>query len=100
LPNIYNVDTRVARDFRIRERLRLSLVGEAFNLFNHPIITVVGPVGSVGANAFNFTNAGSGVCAGHTNACVVPNPAFPTPTTTSSAIYGPRQLQISGRITF
>jgi Carboxypeptidase regulatory-like domain/TonB dependent receptor len=100
LPTIYNVDFRIAREFRIKERLRISLVGEAFNVFNHPLITVVGPVGSVGANAFNFTNAGTGVCAGHTNACVVPNPAFPTPTTTSSAIYGPRQLQISGRITF
>ena len=100
LPNIYNVDLRIAREFRIRERLRLSLVGEAFNLFNHPIVTVVGPAGSVGANSFNFTNAGTGVCAGHTNSCIVPNPAFPTPITTSSAIYGPRQLQISGRITF
>ena len=89
LPKIYNVDFRIAREFRIRERLRLSLVGEAFNLFNHPIITVVGPTGSIGANTFNYVGSGTGVCAGHTNGCIVPNPAFPTPTTTSSAIYGP-----------
>lgn len=98
LPNIYNVDFRIAREFRILERLRLALVGEAFNLFNHPLITNAGP-GSP-PNAYNFTNAGSGVCAGHTNACIVPNASFPTPTTTTTAIYGPRQLQISGRITF
>jgi hypothetical protein len=100
LPSIYNVDFRIAREIRIRERLRIALIGEAFNLFNHPIISVVGPTGSVGANAFNYTAAGSGLCSGHTNACIVPNPAFPTPVTTSTAIYGPRQLQISGRITF
>ncbi|HLX42779.1 MAG TPA: TonB-dependent receptor [Bryobacteraceae bacterium] len=98
LPNIYNTDFRIAREFKVRERLKLSLVGEAFNLFNHPIITNVGP-GSP-PNAFNFTASGSGVCAGHTNGCIVPNAAFPTVTQTSTAIYGPRQLQISGRITF
>ena len=99
-PSIYNVDFRIGREFHVFERMRLSLVGEAFNLFNHPLITVVGPTGSVGANAFNFTAAGTGVCAGHTNGCVVPNPSFPTPVTTSTPIYGARQLQISGRITF
>jgi hypothetical protein len=100
LPSVYNVDLRVAREFRVWDRLRISLVGEAFNLFNHPLITVVGPVGSIGANAFSYAAAGSGACAGHANACIVPNPSFPVPTTTSSAIYGPRQLQISARVTF
>jgi hypothetical protein len=93
LPNIYNTDFRIAREFKIRERLKLSLVGEAFNLFNHPIITNVGP-GSP-PNAYTF----SANCGTH-NGCIVPNPQFPTVTQTTTAIYGPRQLQISGRITF
>ena len=98
LPNLYNIDFRVAKDIRITEKLKLALVGEAFNLFNHPLITLAGP-GSP-PNAFNFTNAGTGVCAGHTNACVVPNASFPTPTQTTSAVYAPRQLQISARLSF
>jgi hypothetical protein len=98
LPNLYNTDFRIARDLRFGERVRLSLVGEAFNIFNHPLITGVGP-GSP-PNSFNFTNAGTGLCAGHANACIVPNPSFPTVTQTSTSIYGARQLQISGRISF
>ena len=98
LPNIYNTDFRIARDLKFGERVKLSLVGEAFNIFNHTNITGVGP-GSP-PNSFNFTNAGTGLCAGHTNACVVPNPAFPSVTQTSTTIYGARQLQISGRISF
>jgi Carboxypeptidase regulatory-like domain/TonB dependent receptor len=98
LPNLYNTDFRIAREFRVHERYRLALVGEAFNLFNHTLITNVGP-GSP-PNAFSFSAAGSGVCSGHTNGCVVPNPAFPTATQTTSAIYAPRQLQVSARFSF
>jgi hypothetical protein len=100
-PNLYNVDFRIGREFRIFERLRLALVGEAFNLFNHTNVTQIGPTSTNGgALAFNYTAPGSGACAGHSNACIVPSPAFPTNTTTTTAIFGPRQLQISGRITF
>jgi len=100
LPNLYNVDFRISREFAITERFRLALTGEAFNLFNHPLITQVGPGSYNTPNAFSYSAAGSGVCAGHTNGCVVPNPAFPTPTQTTSAIYAPRQLQISARFSF
>jgi hypothetical protein len=98
LPNIYNTDFRISREFRIRERFKLALVGEAFNLFNHPLITNAGP-GSP-PTAFSYSAPGSGVCAGHTNGCIVPNPSFPTPTQTTSAIYAPRQLQVSARLWF
>ena len=101
LPNLYNVDFRVSREFKITERLRLALTGEAFNLFNHTNVTNIGPNSTNGgALAYNFTKAGTGLCTGHTNACIAPNPQFPTVTQTTTAILGPRQLQISGRITF
>jgi hypothetical protein len=98
LPNLYNVDFRIGRDFRIVERLKFTVVGEAFNLFNHPLVTGIGP-GSP-PNVYNYTAAGSGVCAGHTNGCIVPNATYPTITQTTTAILGARQLQISARITF
>jgi hypothetical protein len=93
-PGYHNFDFRIGRQFRIAERLQLSLIGEAFNLFNHTNIA------SVNTTAFNYTAAGSGACAGHANGCLAPNAAFLAPTGASNLLWGPRQLQISGRITF
>ena len=93
-PGYNGVDFRLARQFPIGERVRLALQGEAFNLFNH-----TNPV-SVNTTAFNYTAAGSGICAGHTNACYAPNAAFLATTATSSLLSGPRQLQVSARLTF
>jgi hypothetical protein len=89
-----NVDFRIGRQFAITERLKLSLIGEAFNMFNHTNIA------NLNTTAFNYTAAGSGVCAGHTNGCLVPNAAFRAPTASSNLLWGARQLQLSGRITF
>jgi hypothetical protein len=94
LPNFYNVDFRLSRTFAVTERLHLTLLGEAFNLFNHTNVS------SVNTTAFTELAAGSGACAGHTNACFTPNSAFLAPTATSNLLWGSRQLQISGRITF
>jgi len=93
-PGYSDWDLRVTRDFTLTERIRLSLLGELFNVVNHTNIL------SVNTTAFTYLAAGSGACAGHTNACMVPSPTFLAPTATSSLIFGPRQVQISGRITF
>jgi hypothetical protein len=74
--------------------MKLALVGDAFNLFNHTNVS------SVNTTAFNYTAAGSGVCSGHTNGCYAPNAAFLSPTATSNLLFGPRQLQVSARLTF
>jgi hypothetical protein len=96
-----NVDFRIMREFPVwKERVRLQLIGETFNLFNHTNIS------QVSATAFNFTAAGSGACtaalSAGTNGCLVPNPTFLLPTASSSVngLYGARQLQLSGKITF
>jgi hypothetical protein len=93
-PGYQDVDMRLAREFSYKEKVKLALLGEVFNVFNHTNIA------SVNTTAFTYTAAGVGVCAGHTNACMVPSPQFLAPTSTSSLIWGPRQVQISGRITF
>jgi hypothetical protein len=93
-PGFHNVDFRVGRQFSITERVKLSLIGEAFNLFNHTNVS------GVNTTAFSYVAAGSGACAGHTNACFSPSSTFMAPTSTSNLIWGPRQLQLSGRITF
>lgn len=93
-PGFHNMDFRIARQFPISERVKLSFIGEAFNLFNHTNVS------SVNTTAFTYTAAGSGVCTGHANGCMVPNPAFLLPTATSNLIWGARQLQVSARLTF
>jgi len=93
-PGFHDVDFRIGRQFAIGERVKLSLIGEAFNLFNHTNVS------GVNTTAFSYTAAGSGVCAGHTNACFSPSSTYLTTTSTSNLIWGPRQLQISGRLTF
>jgi len=95
-PGFHNVDFRIGRQFSLTERLKLSLIGEAFNLFNHTNVS------GVSNTAFSYSAAGSGACAGHTNACFVPYTSTPflSATSTSNLIWGPRQLQVSGKITF
>ena len=77
--------------------MKLSLIGEAFNLFNY---TDIFGYSSVNTTAFNFTAAGSGLGNGHANGCLVPNAAFMAPTSSSTLLYGARQLQISGKLIF
>ena len=93
-PGFHNFDFRMGRQFAIRERLRFSLIGEAFNLFNHTNVS------GVNTTAFTYSAAGSGLCNGHTNACYTPSSSFMAPTSTSNLIWGPRQLQVSGKLTF
>ena len=99
-PGVVDFDVRIARDFALREKLHLQILGEAFNLFNHTNIT------SVNGTAFNYTAVGSGVCTtalgAGTNGCLVPNGQFMAPTATTSAngLYGARQLQFSAKIVF
>jgi len=93
-PGVWDVDFRIGRNFAIGERMKLSFIGEPFNLFNHTNIF------GVNNTEFNYTAAGAGACSGHANGCLVPNPTFFAPTVTNTGLYGARQLQISGRFTF
>jgi hypothetical protein len=54
----------------------------------------------VNTTAFTYSAAGSGLCNGHANACYVPSSSFLSTSSTSNLIWGPRQLQISGKLTF
>jgi len=95
-PGFHDVDFRLGRQFALSERVKLSLQGEAFNLFNHTNIS------SVSTTAFSYLAAGSGACSGHANACFIPYTSTPflSATATSNLLWGPRQLQISGKLYF
>lgn len=93
-PSYKNVDFRIGRQFAFTERLKLTLVGEAFNLFNFTNFF------TVNNTEYNYSAAGSGACSGHANNCLVANPSFLAPLTSNNNFAGARQLQISGRINF
>ncbi len=93
-PGYVDFDMRLARQFSITEKLKLYVLGEMFNIFNHT--NVLG----VNTTAFNYAAPGTGACAGHTNACMVPSPSYMAPSSTSSLIFGPRQVQVSARFSF
>jgi Carboxypeptidase regulatory-like domain/TonB dependent receptor len=82
-PGFWDVDARVSREFRIKERYRLSFLAEAFNIFNHTNIFAV--------NTTQYSLSGTTLSRSAT---------FLIPTATNNGLYGARQLQISGRFTF
>ena len=94
LPNYTTVDFRLGRGISFVEKYHLDFMVDAFNLFNSTIVS------SVNTTAFTYSGPGSGACAGHTNGCLLPSPTFRTRATTSSLLYGARQLQFGARFEF
>ena len=87
-PGTWNVDFRVARAFRLYERMRLELIGEAFNLFNH--------VNFTGLTTQNYTLGGTAAAPVLT---YFSNFGQLT-AANNNTVLGPRQIQIGARITF
>ena len=87
---LVSVDLRLARYFQIRERLRLHLFAEAFNLFNRPNVDEVFSV--YGAPDFI-----AGTPRHYKDGVVDPaNPAFGSPRT----VFGARQFQFAAKFIF
>jgi hypothetical protein len=95
--SLQTVDVRLERTFPIRERFKLQLMFEAFNLTNTVNIRYFNT--SYGAADFCPFDPGAPGCAGVTQFFTKegsPNPSYGTP----SAVFNPRQLQLAARITF
>jgi len=80
---IRDVDFRITRDLKFNERMKLQIIGEAFNLFNHTNVT------TVNSTAYAYSGL-----------TLVPQAGFLTTTATSNNLSGARQLQISGKFFF
>ncbi len=109
MPGFNNVDFRVTRIFPIHENISFQVVGEAFNLLNHTIITSVNSTYSAytSASATSATcNTSASVPTGSAlQGCITPYPgtglnAFGVTSGTNDLLYGARQLQISGKLFF
>jgi hypothetical protein len=85
---IDNIDFSVIKHFAVRERFKIELAGQAFNLFNHPQFLPGGSINNANT-ANNFL--------GNVQAYVtVGNPLFNNPTNTFSS--NPRILQVTAKL--
>jgi outer membrane receptor protein involved in Fe transport len=97
LPRTANVDFRLQKQFSIRESWKLTLSGDAFNLFNHNNVTSV--------NTTMFT-----ICAANANCTplgakptvnsLVFNPKFGVPIGSSNTLIAQRQIQVGIKLDF
>ena len=107
-PGIRNIDFRITREVPIHERLSMQFIGEAFNLFNHQIISGVNTTYSnLAYPGTSGCPASAGVPTGSQFAgCITPYVsgtaagAFGVENGTNSTLYGPRQLQLSAKLFF
>jgi len=84
-PNIYVFDTRVTKSFKFGEKYSLSLLAEAFNLFNRSNIA------SVNTGRYGIAS---------NSATVLTNPAVSTPFGFARTFLGERQIQLGVRFRF
>jgi hypothetical protein len=87
-PGAWDIDARISREFRMKERYRLAFALDAFNLLNHTNILTV--------NTTQYSLSGTTISTFLSGGV----PSFLTPSSTSNGLFGARQLQISGRFTF
>lgn len=78
-----NVDLRLAKDIKLWESGKLTLSGDAFNLFNHVNVQSV--------NTQMFSISGTNL---------IYQPTFLSPTSSSNTITAQRQIQVGVKLTF
>jgi len=81
MPRTANVDLRLQKRFAIRERWKLTLLGDAFNLFNHTNITAV--------DTQMYTISG---------ATLLFNNHFGVPTQSSNSLIAQRRIQVGIKV--
>jgi hypothetical protein len=95
-PNIWYVDLRLSRRFKITEGTNIELLAEAFNLFNRTQIT------GVNTTLYNFSTPTSTPipCPAGVAQCLTSNAAFGTVTGADSTLFRERQVQLAVRFEF
>jgi hypothetical protein len=82
-PGGATVDSRLAREFRIKERMRVQFIAEAFNLFNRNNVT------SITTTEYNIRST-----------VLFPRTDFRAVSATGTNLMRERQLQLGARFVF
>ncbi|HYL64329.1 MAG TPA: TonB-dependent receptor [Candidatus Methylomirabilis sp.] len=97
MPRTANVDFRLQKQFAIWESWKLTLSGDAFNLFNHNNVTAVNTtMFTICAAGANCTPLGAKPAANS----LVFNPKFGVPTQSSNTLIAQRQIQVGIKLDF
>jgi hypothetical protein len=116
-PGYNDLDMKVSRNVPIHESIYMQFSAEAFNLLNHTIITGVNGTYSQYATSSSSATSACSTAAGTATAATVPTgsalqgcispysgtglSAFgATSSTSTSQLYGARQVQVSARLFF
>ncbi|HEV8485770.1 MAG TPA: hypothetical protein VGV87_19660, partial [Blastocatellia bacterium] len=91
-PALQNFDLRLGKEFRVKERYRLNLIAEAFNLFNH---TNSFAVTTTKYDLITFTPTG-----GVATPAFRPRTDFLILNSAQSTLYRERQMQLALRFSF
>jgi hypothetical protein len=87
MPALENIDLRLAKEFRIKERYRVDFIAEAFNLFNHTLV--------FGVNSDQYR-----MVSGSGGQSFAVNSTFLVPSADQSTLYRERQMQLAVRLSF
>jgi len=89
MPHTANVDLRLQKAFRLREKMAFEVTADAFNVLNHNNITGVNTtIYSISGSTLQFQDGASG------------RSLFGLPTQSSNSILAQRQIQIGARLNF
>jgi len=93
LPRIVSLDPRVTKNIQLRERLKVQLIAEAFNIFNHTNIS--------GVNATQFIVSSSlATCGVAGTPCLLPNSSGTSAFQFPTSDVNPRIIQLAAKIVF
>jgi hypothetical protein len=96
MPGLRNIDLRVSRQFGFTERLKLEVLAEAFNLFNHRQVNGINQTAySISGTVFN---AATNSFAANLNFNPFNN--LGVPNSAGSSLYRERQIQLGLRFLF
>ena len=94
-PSIYQFDMRLTRSIHLREAMRIRLILEAFNVFNHP------NVATVNNTFFSFSTTGGGTLTPPSFLTAFGTPrTFSSPASGTTTFVTPRQLQLAIKFDF
>ena len=96
MPPRTTVDYRMSRSFNVTERAKMEFIAEAFNLFNHPNVTLIN------SGQFNVGSCTGNTATGNDLKCTLTdNTSFATPRAVDGGTnLRERQIQFAIRFSF
>src|SRR5216684_3862648 len=94
-PSVYQFDVRLTRSIQFGEKMRLRLIGEAFNIFNRSNVVLVNNT------FFNYSGGAAGTLTAPSAVSAFGTPrSFSSPASGTTTFASPRQIQLAIKFDF